>query len=319
MSTSPRLSTEWSLAGQQAVILENSATRVVVLPGLGGKIISIVDKQADCELLWRNDRVPLRPAAFGSSYDDQFLGGWDELYPNDMPEELAGEPMPDHGELWAVPWTWTAGSTPDQAWIELTVRGSITGTEVVKRLTLGNAPELVTDYRITNTGRIDQPYLWKTHVAVVLHPDTIIDMAAGDVFLHEFGNPRARPHSNTFTWPRLRAKGVDHDLRTMPDTTHRGISEFLLATTLNDGLCEVRHPTAQTGLRLSWNPADLPSCWLFASYAGGWRGLNVLVLEPCTGHPLSVTEGINSGTHQVLPAGTTTTWQLTTQTGQPTT
>jgi hypothetical protein len=44
------------------------------------------------------------------------------------------------------------------------------------------------------------------------------------------------------------------------------------------------------------------SCWLFASY-GGWRGHEVLILEPCTGYPVSVTEGLEAGTHQVLPAG----------------
>lgn len=297
------------------MILENSAVRVVVLPGLGGKILSIVDKRADCELLWRNDRVPVRPAAFGSSYDNQFLGGWDELYPNDLPEELAGEPMPDHGELWAVPWTWTTGSALEQVWLELTVRGSITGTKVVKRLTLGAGPDLVTDYRITNSGRVDQPFLWKTHVAVALHPDTVVDMAAGEVIVHEFGSPRARPAGGRFTWPWLSADGVRHDLRALPDTTRRGISEFLLATTLDRGVCTVQHPAARTGLRLSWNPADLPSCWLFASYGGGWRGLDVLVVEPCTGYPLSVTQGVQAGTHQILPAGTTNSWQLTAHIG----
>ncbi|WP_433158089.1 DUF5107 domain-containing protein [Kribbella sp. CA-247076] len=307
MSTRPRLSTEWSLAGQSAVILENRAIRVVVLPGLGGKIMSIVDKRVDRELLWRNDRVPVRPAAFGSSYDDQFLGGWDELYPNDVPEELAGEAVPDHGELWAVPWSASTGSAADEVWLELTVRGAVTGTEVTKRLRLGTGPELVVDYRITNPGRIDQPFLWKSHVAVELHPDTVVDMAAGDVLVHEFGNPRARPADGRFTWPWLSADGVRHDLRTLPDTTERGVSEFLLATTLERGQCGVRHPSARTGLQLTWDRADLPSCWLFASYGGGWRGYDVLVLEPCTGYPLSVNEGV----HQTLPAHTTKTWQLT--------
>jgi hypothetical protein len=300
----------------QAVVLENQATRVVALPALGGKIVSLVDKRVDGELLWRNSRVPLRPAAFGSSYDDQFLGGWDELYPNDMAEELAGEPVPDHGELWAVPWAWTVGSAEDEIWLELTVTGAVTGTEVVKRLTLGTGSDLVIDYRITNTGRVDQPFLWKSHVAVELFPDTVIDLPAGEVLVHEFGLPRARPAvGGSFTWPYLSADGVRHDLRTLPDTTERGVSEFLIATTLERGECSVLHPSHQTGLRLLWDRTQLPSCWLFASYGGGWRGLTVLVLEPCTGYPLSVNDGIRAGTHQVLPAGATKSWQLTAEIG----
>lgn len=70
------------------------------------------------------------------------------------------------------------------------------------------------------------------------------------------------------------------------------------------------HQAAETGLRLTWDRQDLPSCWLFASYGGGWRGLNVLVLEPCTGYPLSVDVGVRAGTHQTLLAGTTKSWQL---------
>ncbi|MET1005903.1 MAG: hypothetical protein ABWX96_10155 [Propionibacteriaceae bacterium] len=314
-SDGARFSTEWSIAGQQAVVLENSAVRIVALPGLGGKILSLVDKRADAELLWRNSRVPLRPASLGSSYDDQFIGGWDELFPNDLPEELAGEPVPDHGELWAVPWSASVGSTGHAAWLELRVTGTVTGTEVVKRVSLGSEPELTVDYRITNAGRLDQPFLWKSHVAVALHPDTVVDMAAGEVLVDEFGSPRARPESGIFPWPWVEADGTRHDLRTLPDTTERGVSEFLLATSMDRGECAVTHPAEGTGLRLTWDHHELPSCWLFASYGGGWRGLDVLVLEPCTGYPLSVAEGVRTGTHQVLRAGATKSWQLTAQLG----
>jgi len=310
-----RISTEWSVGGQPAVVLENAVLRIVVLPGLGGKMLSLVDKRADTELLWRNDRVPLRPAAFGSCYDDQFLGGWDELYPNDVPEELAGEPLPDHGELWAVPWSASVGSTAEGAWLELGVTGTITGTEVVKRIRLGSGPELTIDYRITNRHRVDQPFLWKSHVAVALHPDTVLDLAAGDVLVDEFGAPRARPESGRFRWPYLEADGTRHDLRTLPDTTERGVSEFLLATSMERGECSVTHPAEGTGLRLRWDRHELPSCWLFASYGGGWRGLDVLVLEPCTGFPLSVAAGAAAGTHQTLAAGASKSWQLTAQIG----
>ena len=55
LTSGPRISTEWSLAGQAAVVLENRHLRAVLLPGLGGKIISLVDKAADTELLLADD------------------------------------------------------------------------------------------------------------------------------------------------------------------------------------------------------------------------------------------------------------------------
>jgi galactose mutarotase-like enzyme len=314
----PRISTEWSLAGQPAVVLENRHLRTVLLPGLGGKIISLVDKAADTELLWRNDRVPVRPVPFGSGYDDVFLGGWDELFPNDEPEVLAGELMPDHGELWSVPWTVReVVEDADEAVLELTVSTPVSAVTVTKRLVLGRGPTLRTDHRVTNTGRRDLPFLWKSHVAVRLHGDTAVDVAAAEVDVHAFGEPRVRPEGDRFVWPVAMVDGIEHDFRRQPDTTGGGVSEFLIATTLTDGRCGVLHPAAGSGLTLTWDPAELPSCWTFASYGGGWRGLDVLVLEPCTGHPLSVLDGVAAGTHQVLPAGATRAWSLTARVGLP--
>lgn len=314
----PRVDTDWAWRGQPVTVLENADVRAVVLPGLGGKIMSLIDKRADCELLWRNERVPVRPVPFGSGYDDQFLGGWDELYPNDEPETLAGEPYPDHGEVWSLPWTATTGSTDGTAWLELSLRTPISGSMITKRLTLGAGADLQVDYRVTNPTRTDLPHLWKSHVAVALQPDTMIELGAREVLVHEFGLPRARPPGGRTGWPYLEADGVRHDLRTLPDTRDRGVSEFLIATDLHRGSCGVTHPGARTGLQLAWDVADLPSCWLFASYGGGWRDLDVLVLEPCTGYPLSVTEGVAAGTHRILPAGATAEWRLTATIGAET-
>ena len=314
-SSRPRLSREWSLAGIEAVVVENRHLRAVVLPVLGGKIVSLVDKRADVELLWRNDRVPLRPVGFGAGYDDNFVGGWDEVFPNDEPEVLAGGRMPDHGELWTLPWTVVDWGEDDAAWIELAVRTTITATSVTKRVVLGEGNSLRVEHTVGNESRFDLPFLWKSHVAVALRPDTTVSMAATEVLVHEFGAPRVRPPGGRFDWPRAEADGRTYDFRELPDTTERGISEFLIATGLTRGRCAVGHPAADSGLRLDWDRAELPSCWLFGSYGAGWRGLDVLVLEPCTGHPLSVVGGVAAGTHQVLAAGQTRTWSLTATVG----
>ncbi len=315
MSAEPQVSTDWAFRGQPAVVLENAKLRLVLLPGVGGKIVSLVDKDADEELIWLNPRLPVRSVPFGSGYDDNFAGGWDELYPTDEPEELAGEQLPDHGELWTLPWSASTGVAEGTAWVEITARTPITSSAVSKRITLGTGASVTSDYRLTNTGRTDQPFLWKSHVAVVLRADTQVDLGATEVLVHEFGAPRGRPTPDTVGWPWLDADGVRHDLRTLPDTSTRGVSEFLIATAMDRGACGVTHPTARTGLQLSWDLADLPSCWLFASYGGGWRGLHTLVLEPCTGYPLSVAEGVAAGTHQVLGAGETRRWRVTATVG----
>ena len=52
------------------------------------------------------------------------------------------------------------------------------------------------------------------------------------------------------------------------------------------------------------------SCWIFASY-GGWREHEVVVLEPCTGYPVSVQDGVAAGTHQILEPGSCVETELT--------
>lgn len=79
------------------------------------------------------------------------------------------------------------------------------------------------------------------------------------------------------------------------------MTEVLIATALERGECGIAHAGARTGPTLTWNLADLLSCWLFASYGGGCRGHEVLVLEPCSGYPLSVHEGVAAGTQPGPP------------------
>jgi hypothetical protein len=81
-----------------------------------------------------------------------------------------------------------------------------------------------------------------------------------------------------------------------------GVNEFQYATEMSAGWCAVTHTKEQISFALAYDPAVLPSCWLFSSY-GGWRNLNTVILEPCTGYPISVSEGVKQGTHQLLQPG----------------
>jgi predicted heme/steroid binding protein len=90
--------------------------------------------------------------------------------------------------------------------------------------------------------------------------------------------------------------------RTLPATAH--VNEFQYATELTSGWCAITHPHERIGFGIAFDRRVLPSCWLFATY-GGWRDLSTVVLEPCTGYPVSLAQGVRNGTHQVLHAGDT--------------
>ncbi|HEY8867905.1 MAG TPA: DUF5107 domain-containing protein [Candidatus Limnocylindrales bacterium] len=62
----------WRHAGFEAVVVENASLRVTVLPELGGKIFELIDKAADRDVLWHNDRTPPRRAPYGAHFDDPY-------------------------------------------------------------------------------------------------------------------------------------------------------------------------------------------------------------------------------------------------------
>ncbi len=300
---SVRVSKDWSFNGVQAIVLENDRLRVVLLPELGGKVWQISDRRAGRDLLWQNPRITARPVPFGSVYDDVFFGGWDELFPNDVPEELDGEPFPDHGELWASAWQWRVDQQdPDAVTVTLSMQTPISACRFSKSLTLRDgASHLNVAWCIENQSGRDLPYLWKQHVAVPVAEPARLGMGARSMYVEGFGNPRGGREGTRYEWPHLvDDNGEQHDMRpTLPGKSQ--VSEFQYATELEAGWCAVTYADG-SGIGLAFDAEVFRSCWTFASF-GGWRAHEVLILEPCTGYPISVADGVAAGTHQILPAG----------------
>ncbi|MGV8907777.1 MAG: hypothetical protein ACOH1Y_02250 [Propionicimonas sp.] len=295
--------TGWSWRGLEALILANDQLRVVMLPQLGGRIWEITHQASGRQLLWHNPRMPAAPVAFGAGYDDNFLGGWDELFPNDLPEELAGEPYPDHGEVWSVPWSWEVLPGPDAA-VRLSVTTRISGCALTRIVRLAPASAAIeVELSITNGSGGALPMLHKQHLAVDLPPGSRIDLPAGMVEIGDFGRPRAGSAGDRFAWPV--GAGVDFSASPEADGS---VSELLFASDLADGWCACTDPSG-VGIGLVFDRRTYPSVWTFASW-GGWRNHRVAVLEPCTGVGLSVTEGLAVGRHRSLAPGETITTTL---------
>ena len=83
--------------------LENSNLLVLVDINYGGKIVKLTNKKRMEVIgfgLMIKNYLKFSPAQY-SDYDSQWIGGYEELYPNDKVELINGKHAPDHGELWS--------------------------------------------------------------------------------------------------------------------------------------------------------------------------------------------------------------------------
>ncbi len=283
----------------QMMILENRSLRVVVLPEAGGKIWQITYKPLQADLLWQSPAVPPAVHSLHTSYDDNWSGGWDELFPNDEACSLMGLNLPDHGELWTGKWhSMQCGTNA----LKLQFVTPITQFIAEKEITLQDESHLLkVRYKLTNMSSQSLPFLWKLHPAFAVTAAHRIDFPPMKV-VREIDFPGTLENAPpVFSWPY--ASLGDHllDLRQVPDASSQAL-HFFYGTEYANGWCGVTDREKKLAAALRFDPKVFSSCWLFATH-GGWRGLNVAVLEPATGYPFQMQKLIANGQARTLPAG----------------
>jgi hypothetical protein len=272
-----------TLDGTPLVRLENALLRVDVAPGVGGRVVSLMDKASGHEFLWHNARLKLERCAPGSKYDPNFYGGIDELIPNDMPEVFNGMKNPEHGELW---------TTPLAARVEgetLVLTGTLpqSGLSYERRMTLRpNSPHLDIDYCIGNPTPEVRQFMWKLHAALQIEPGDRIECPARTAKV--IGRGTRRNSTDPFPWPIIEGQRAD----IIPALD--GTLDFMFLYDLEEGRMALVRPTAGLTVAYTFDKAVFPYCWLFASF--GWLdGHYTAVLEPCTTMPVSVNEAVSLG------------------------
>ncbi|WDC83205.1 hypothetical protein PL321_10370 [Caloramator sp. mosi_1] len=94
--------------GLQGIKVENDVVSLVILPELGAKIASVIYKPQNFEVLAQPTLNKYTTAEYGDKFKKYDTSGIDEMYPTidecEYPYEGYKERMPDHGELWSIPW-----------------------------------------------------------------------------------------------------------------------------------------------------------------------------------------------------------------------
>jgi hypothetical protein len=279
-----RLSTAWTLHGLQTIVLENRYLKLVILPEAGAKIWQITYKPLDTDLLWNNPRILPATHAIHARYDDVWSGGWDELFPNDEMGPMQGELLPDHGELWSGKWEAETFAGADLAGVHLRFETPISNFLIERTIRLRpQSSQFEIAYRFTNGNAEPYPFLWKLHPAFAVGPNHRIDFPKMQVIREPAFAGSLGDAPLSFPWPHVPIADRTIDLRNVPDPSSRAV-HFFYGTELSTGWCAITNRATGLAVGLRFDPDIFRSCWLFATY-GGWRNLNVAVLEPATGYP----------------------------------
>jgi hypothetical protein len=288
--------------GLKALVLENEVLRLVVLPEAGAKVWQIRYKPLAADLLWNNPTLGPSRQPLNASYDDTWSGGWDELFPNDEAGELLGFNLPDHGELWTGGWQAEREEADGGTGLRLRFETPVSHFLVEKSVLLRPASAMLeVRYRLTNRGAERFPFLFKLHPAFAVSAQHRIDFPAMTVQREpEFaGTLEGAPL--TFAWSDAHLGDQVIDLRQVPDE-RSGAVHFFYGTEMAAGWCGITNRANRLAAAVRFDPGVFSSCWLFATY-GGWRDLNVAVLEPATGYPYKMQSMLDQGHARWLGSG----------------
>jgi len=298
-----RVETEWSYRNLRVLRLENEFLRLDILPELGAKVYNLIHKEADRNVLWHNPRIAPHRAPFGANFDNHWAGGWDEPFPNGAACDYAEETLPYLGELWALEWAWEiVEGGPKEVKVHLWCDGPITPARVEKTITLGAGSRIIRfDHRITNTGVLPFDFNWGIHPAFAVTPRARIDLPPCHGVVAEAVGGALGDVEATFSWPYVpTSEGEMGDLR-FPLPQEAATMSFSYLEGMEHGWLAVTDRSSDSGFGLVF-PRDIFRCmWLYLCY-GGYRDLNVAIIEPWIGYPSKLSETAMAARHRTLAA-----------------
>lgn len=281
------------------VALENAEMKVVVRPDFGGRIDSIFDKRSEKEWLWHpaNYKGETRELKVGSSFDNNWTGGWDEVFPNDAPGPFHEHNLVDHGELWSQNWKVIE---KNHFGIKMEYQCSTVPVRVEKTIIISNFESKAhIRYMFFNQSQKEIPFLFKMHAALAIEEGDKLVLPDCHVEPVDLGFSTWIGKKIKTPFPAaLDENGFEIDLSQVPAPTAKK-KEFYYCSALTEGKCGLYNERTKTQLSMDFKLEHFPFIWNFQSF-GGWNDHYVAVLEPATTLPWNLDEALKASTCAIL-------------------
>ena len=301
----------------QTIQLQNDFMRIVALPELGCKIISIYDIVHDHEWLWKDSWRPLKTAEFGARYEDFDISGFDECFPNigSSIYPLDSEVMlPDHGDLWSIPWNVNSN--------HLSMVAEVDGRSLpylfTRRLELSGSI-IKFHYQVRNKKDSNIVFIWSAHPLFSATGDMRVLLNDAPKMTKEFGFGGRlgsdgmngyRGQHQVYDWPySLSDKGVLVDLSYIK--SEGPITDKVVLRSPLDGEIALEHMDSGRILSFRFSPIEIPyvglcfnlGAWPFGVNPGTW-----VAIELTTGCTDKLSDSFARGVATTLATGETKSW-----------
>lgn len=277
--------TQW--LGQPALALETDALRLVTVPKMGAKMVSLFDKRIQHEWLIQPIDRAFKPAAYGSSFADQDMSGWDEMFPTintcayPVEGQYKGQLLPDHGEVWSLPWSVEAVTNS-------TIRLSTIGRALPYRLK--RHVEVVNDhyfrlkFEVVNTGEEPIIALWAAHPQFVVNEETRIRLPkAVEQVVNVHETPEWGAVGTLYSWAEAQSQhGEQRSLDQIGTADLKTCRKFYVPADQHVDWAALQQGDDGAWVRLSWDREQVPYLGIWVD-EGAYNAASTAALEPSTG------------------------------------
>lgn len=299
--------------GWPSVALESSGLRLVVVPALGARVVSLVDRRTDREWLVQGHPPTPEEAGIWSQHAAAFLGreafGWDECIPTvapcSDPLDPSAPPLRDHGDQWGR----ATKVAVDHEGLDATWTGHGWPYRFRRRLSLGTG-EVRCAYELTNEGDRDLPILWSMHALLELEPGALIELSRTELAM-PFATGLGVTATDSVRWPAVRGTDGDVDLsRVRAADAH--FAAKLYADPAPAGPVRAVAPDGAS-IAFTWTRGIAPALGLWLDY-GGWpdpnAGSRQVAIEPMTSGHDHLASALAAGRARWVRARETVAWEV---------
>ena len=272
--------------GFEVYVLHTEEVEVAVVPELGAKIISLKDLRTGREWMWHPpDGLKLFRNRPGDAFSQSPLAGADECMPTITPCSWQGCELPDHGEVWNVPWK-VDSEALENGILKTSVRLEISPFDFERTIDLrGN--EIQISYKLNNYSTAERQFLWAIHPLLRLQADDQLELPAS-----------TRALLNGAAW-------VDAVASAIPEKN----SAKIFAVPVSEGLAAIGNPITGDRLEFEWSPAENDTLGLWLT-RGGWHGHHHFAMEPTNADSDALNLAAGQNRCGVVAASDFVTWQI---------